>query len=149
MYGNSWIVLFAELNQAPSLYLMLQHVGRVATPKLVPRNCLRYLQTTLIMGGRIIGLRIFVRYCLKKEMKNKRRFGKTWHFFSSNGLFLIFGICQIVLRLTGFVLVHCDSQKNWSVEIMQKFNRFLSLEVNILSIQFLFSSSHVILLERQ
>ena len=30
---------------------MLQHVWRVATLKLVPRNCLRYLQTTLTMGG--------------------------------------------------------------------------------------------------
>ena len=31
---------------------MLQDIGRVATPKLVSRNYLRYLQTTLIMGGR-------------------------------------------------------------------------------------------------
>ena len=30
---------------------MLQHTGKVATPKLVPRNCLRYFQTTLIMEG--------------------------------------------------------------------------------------------------
>ena len=44
------MVPFAEVNQAPSCYLMLQHIGRVETPKLVPRNCLRYLQTTLIMG---------------------------------------------------------------------------------------------------
>ena len=29
---------------------MLQYIGKVATPKLVPRNCLRYLQTNLIMG---------------------------------------------------------------------------------------------------
>ena len=39
-----------EINQAPTPYSMLQHIGRVATPKLVPRHCLRYLQTTLIMG---------------------------------------------------------------------------------------------------
>ena len=31
---------------------MLQHIGRVATPKLVQRNCLRHLQTSLIMGER-------------------------------------------------------------------------------------------------
>ena len=30
---------------------MLQHIGRVATLKLVARNCLRYLQTTLTMVG--------------------------------------------------------------------------------------------------
>ena len=28
---------------------MLQDIGSVATPKLVPRNCLRYLEVTLIM----------------------------------------------------------------------------------------------------
>ena len=32
---------------------MLQDIGRVAAPKLVPRNCLRYLQTTLIMEGEV------------------------------------------------------------------------------------------------
>ena len=42
---------FAEINQTPPPYSMLQHTGKVATPKLVPRNCLRYFQTTLIMGG--------------------------------------------------------------------------------------------------
>ena len=45
------MVHFAEINQARSPYSMLQHIGRVATPKLMPINCLRYLQTTLIMGG--------------------------------------------------------------------------------------------------
>ena len=48
---NSGMVHLAEINQAPSPYSMLQHIGRVATPKLVPRNCLRYLKTILIMGG--------------------------------------------------------------------------------------------------
>ena len=33
------------------LYSMLQHIGRVAKPKVAARNCLRYLQTTLIMSG--------------------------------------------------------------------------------------------------
>ena len=32
-------------------------------------------------GGRGIGLRIFVRYYLKKQMKSKKRLGKTLHFF--------------------------------------------------------------------
>ena len=50
------MVHFAEISQSPPPYSMLQHIGhigRVATPKLVPRNCPRYLQTTLIMreGG--------------------------------------------------------------------------------------------------
>ena len=59
------MVLFAEINQTPPPCSLLQDIGRVATPKLVPRTCLRYLQTTLIMwggGGRRIGLRIDVRY---------------------------------------------------------------------------------------
>ena len=57
IYGNSGMVHFAEINQVPSPYSMLKHIGRVATPKFVPRNFLRYLQTELIMGGG--GLTIF------------------------------------------------------------------------------------------
>ena len=49
--GNSGMVRFAEINQVPSPYSMLQYIGRVATPKTVPRNFLRYLQTELIMDG--------------------------------------------------------------------------------------------------
>ena len=45
------MVHFAEINQVPSSYSMLPHTGRVATPNLVPRNCLKYLQRSLIMGG--------------------------------------------------------------------------------------------------
>ena len=56
------MVLFAEINQTPSNYSILQDIGRVATPKLVPRTCLRYLQTTLIMWRGGLGLRIDVRY---------------------------------------------------------------------------------------
>ena len=51
IYGNSGMVHFAEINQVPSPYSMLQNIGRVATAKLVLRNCLRYLQTALIMGN--------------------------------------------------------------------------------------------------
>ena len=29
----------------------MQHIGRVAKPKLVSRACLRYFQITLIMAG--------------------------------------------------------------------------------------------------
>ena len=45
------MVHFAEINQTPFLYSMLPYIGRVATPKLLPRNCLIYLQTTLIIVG--------------------------------------------------------------------------------------------------
>ena len=57
------MVHFPEINQAPSPYSMLPYICRVATPKLVPRNWLRYLQTTLVMGGGGIGFRSYMRYC--------------------------------------------------------------------------------------
>ena len=41
------MVHFEEINQAPSPYAMLHHIGRIATLKLVPRNCLRYLEKLL------------------------------------------------------------------------------------------------------
>ena len=56
----------AEINQAPFPYTMLQHIGRVATPELVPRNKSQILANNIDHGGRRIGLGIYVRYCLKK-----------------------------------------------------------------------------------
>ena len=50
IYGNSGMAHFAKINLPPPSNSMLQHIGRVAKPKLVPRTSLRYLQTTLIMG---------------------------------------------------------------------------------------------------
>ena len=85
---NAWKNLWKFWNgplcrnkSSTSPYSMLQDIGRVATPKLVSTNCLRYLQTTLIMGGAGIGLRIYLRYSPKKLMKDKMGFGKAWHFF--------------------------------------------------------------------
>ena len=50
-FVNSGMVIFAEINQVLSPYSMFQDIGRVVTPKLVPRNCVRYLQATLIIRG--------------------------------------------------------------------------------------------------
>ena len=57
------MVHFSEISQAPPLYSMLQHIGRVSTSKLASGNCLRYLQTTLTMGERGIAIRIYLEYC--------------------------------------------------------------------------------------
>ena len=53
------MVQIAEINQTPPHYSISQHIGRVATSKLVPR---KYLNER-----RRIGLRIYVRYCLKNK----------------------------------------------------------------------------------
>ena len=37
--------------------------------------------------GKKIYLRIYMRYCLKKLVTNKKVSGRTWHFFSLNSLF--------------------------------------------------------------
>ena len=63
MSGNSRMVHFAEISQSsPS---MLKHIERIATPKLPPRNRLRYQQQTLIVGwgGGGVSRRIYVKYC--------------------------------------------------------------------------------------
>ena len=63
IYGNSGMVHFTEINQDPSPYSMLQYIGRVATPKLLPRKLSQILANNIDNGGRGIGLRIYVRYC--------------------------------------------------------------------------------------
>ena len=45
------MVHLAKTNHVPPPCSMLQYIGRVATSTLMPRNCLRYLQTTLAMEG--------------------------------------------------------------------------------------------------
>ena len=56
------MVYFAEINQVPSPYSVLQDIRRV-----VPRACAKKLSQILANnidnGGREIGLRIYVRYC--------------------------------------------------------------------------------------
>ena len=54
---NSWKNFWKFCNgprcrnkSGPSPLLNVAVIGRVPIPKLEPRNCLRYLQTTLIMG---------------------------------------------------------------------------------------------------
>ena len=44
-------------------------------------------------------------------MKNKKGFGKTWHFFYLKLAIFLFGICQMVLWLIGLLLDHFDPQK--------------------------------------
>ena len=56
------MVHFAEINQAPFPNSILQHIGRVATLKLVPRTC-QILASKIDNGRRRIGLKIYVRYC--------------------------------------------------------------------------------------
>ena len=76
-------------------------------------------------------------------------FGKTCHFFSLKPLFWIVGICQMVLWLIGVLRDLFDPQNIWSAEIMYRHNGFLSLKINILSIQSVLFSWHAILLEHQ
>ena len=51
IFWKFWNGLLYKNKSGPSPYSMLQYIGRVATPKLMPRNCLRYFKTTMIMGG--------------------------------------------------------------------------------------------------
>ena len=70
------MVHFAEISQAPLSYSMLQDGGRVATPKFVPGNCLRYLQTTLKMGVGALVSEFMGR--IKEGEVRKKVYGCVW-----------------------------------------------------------------------
>ena len=112
----------------------------------MPRNCVRYFQITLIMRGGGLVSKFMWGAVLKYKWKIKEGLE---NFFSLNSLLLMFGICQMVLWLFGLLVDHFDSQKNWSVKIMKRYNGFLSLKVNILSIQSGLFSWHATLLVHQ
>ena len=57
------MVYFAEVNQSPTPYSMLQHIGAVPNQKLVPRLS-QILANNIDNGTRGIGLRIYKRFCL-------------------------------------------------------------------------------------
>ena len=78
---------------------MLQGIGRVATPKLVPRNCLRYLQTTLIIAGE----RDWSQN-LRKVLPKVRYWKKVVFLFSLDPLFCMSGIRQMILSLIELLL---------------------------------------------
>ena len=68
------MVHFAEINQVSCSYSMFQYTGRVATPKLVLRNCLRYLQTTLMMQE-VLLVSEFMRYCKSTGLRVRLTLG--------------------------------------------------------------------------
>ena len=45
IYRNSGMVHSEEKSEVPPPFSMFHQVGQVAKPRLVPTNCLRYLQT--------------------------------------------------------------------------------------------------------
>ena len=105
------MVHFAEINQVPPPLLNVAVYWQSSDTKTCVKKLSEILANNIDNEGRGIGIRIYVRYCLKKLMKTKRGFGKTWHFFSLNSLFLMFGICQMVLGLIGSLLDHFDPQE--------------------------------------
>ena len=75
------MVHFAEINQVPSPYSIFTTYWKSSNTKACVKNLSRILASNIDNGGKEIGLKSYVRYCLKKQMKNKRGFRKTWHFF--------------------------------------------------------------------
>ena len=61
----------------------------------------------------------------------------------------MFGIFQMVLWLTVSLLDHFDLQTSWIVKIKERYNGFLSLKVNIPSIESVLFSLHAILRDYQ
>ena len=66
-----WNGPHCRMNQTPLPHSMLQHIGRVATPKLVPRYFLRYLGHAHIISYRFL-------FCFTKL------YGMMWTHFSFN-----------------------------------------------------------------
>ena len=67
------MVHFVEIDQAPSPYSMLQHIGRVETPKHVARNS-KILPNNIDNKGRGICLSIYMRYCRNTQKTSRKMF---------------------------------------------------------------------------
>lgn len=117
---------------------MLQHAGRVATRKLVLRNCLRYLQTILKMGVQGLIPEFMWSIVWKNKWKRKRSL-KDPASFCLKSLFLMFGVSQMVLCVIASLLDVFDPQKMFTYLMGYKinglYNEFLLLWVNIVIVQ--------------
>ena len=94
-----WNRTFFKRNSGPFPHSILQDIGRVATPKLVQRNCLRYLQTTLIIAGERGSSQN-----LRKVLPKVRYWKKVAFLFSLDPLFCMSGIRQMILSLIELLL---------------------------------------------
>ena len=103
--------------------------------KACVKNLSHILASNIDNGGKEIGIKTYARYCLKKQMKNKRGFQKTWHSFKLKLIILDdWGMSNS--SMTNWVTPwSLWPSKKWSVGIMGKYNGFLSLKVDILSTQ--------------
>ena len=89
------MVYFAETNQAPLPYSMIQHIGMEIIRKLVPINSLRYLQTTVVMGIGGLVSEFMWGIVLSNKWKMKGGLKRLGIFFSLNSLSLMFEISQM------------------------------------------------------
>ena len=74
-----WSTLQKEVR--PLLVLNVVADWRSSNTKVYVKKLFQILANNIDNWEEENGLRIFVRYFLKNEMKNKRRFGKTWYLF--------------------------------------------------------------------
>ena len=117
-----------------SAYSMFQQVGRVATRKLLPRNCLRFLQTTTILYGEGDGSQNICEVLSKNMNKKETGFFENLLFQAETHCFWCLGCDKWFYNK----LINLALKKSWSVEIKRRFNEFLSLKLNILGIQAFF-----------
>ena len=104
------------------------------TKACVKKPC-QILANNIDNGGRWIALIVYVRYCLKEYMKNKKGFGKPWHFSNLMTDWATPGLLWPSKKLK------CQNygEIKW----------ISSLKVNIPSIHSVLFSWHAILLEHQ
>ena len=76
---KSWYDPHCRNKSGPSPLLNLAAYEKSSNIKACAKELSQTLANNSDNGVRGIDLRIYVRYCLKKLMKSKRVFGKTWH----------------------------------------------------------------------
>ena len=142
---NSGIVHFCRNKLGPSPLLNVAQYWKSSNTEACAKKLSQILANNIDIGVGGLVSEFMLGIVQKNEWKIKSGLEKPSIFFSLNSLFLMFSICQMVLWLIGLLLDHFDPLKNWSVEIMGKYNEFLSLKVNILSIQSVLFSRHAVM----
>ena len=80
-WKNLWNGPLSKNKSGPFPLLNVAAYWQSTNTKICTEKLSQILANNIDNGGRVFGIRIYVRYCLKKLVKNKRGFGKTCHFF--------------------------------------------------------------------
>ena len=130
-----WNGLLCRNKSGPSPLLNVAAYWKTSNTEACAKKLSQILVGNIDNRGRVVGVRICVRYCLEKKMKNETGGWKSQTFLLLKlTIFCVWGMLQRFVT-NYFTAWRLWSSKYVTVKINESYNGFLLLKENILIIQ--------------